>query len=206
MAPSYLFEWCKMKSTLLRDSANYYDSLKEYEYIFTLGKKATLRTVRVKFPNSSYHHLAGFQYIKQDSNFKSKKMAIYNVKSRIITQEKFELNELSEKIGNRWLAILQIQRILDDNKCFYEYPDNAGPQRSKIKAKFALIANDANESLLLFLNGKTDTDMTPCSIIIEKDAKLYYAGYTRWTTLKIIRSDLHSNIQTIMYQSNTYRE
>lgn len=109
-----------MNNNVLLLSANYYDSLKSYEYEFVLGKKKNQRIIRVLFPGNSYHHLAGFHYVTQDSLFISKKMAIYQVKTHKITQERIASLGVEDQINNRCAAILQIQRILDNNKCFYE--------------------------------------------------------------------------------------
>ena len=59
--------------------------------------------------------------------------------------------------------------------------------------------------IMLFLNGKNDSDMIPCSIIMEDDPK-YYAGYTRWTTLKITKIDHHLNCSKVIYRSGAYLE
>ncbi len=187
---------------LLAACAQAYSSLLKCEYLYIIGRRGHTREIRLRFPEAAFHHLAGFHYLDGDDRFARKGQALRNVITQRIRQEDIALDGKAVLLAKRWEAMVHVHGILGA-KAVFHYLKN-GPAFSNIRARYMMTVAVSECSYLLFLNGKTDDDLIPCSILTERDEARYRRNAAVWTTLQITRVELDSGAHQVLYQSPSF--
>lgn len=169
---------------MLLEAAYSYSALCSYRIYYGLGKNGKFRSLEISFPDDAFYHLAGFQYITRNPIFVSKRQALYNVKSRKISEDDFINSEIRQMIENRWSTIVQIENAMKDTRFIMEYINTRGPIGSNIKARFVILNNVHGDKHYYFFDGKGDDKLVPVSCVIENERQ-YESGCAKWTVLRI---------------------
>lgn len=182
---------------MLLKAANSYSTLCTYRFLFGLGKREVYRKVEISFPESAFHHLAGFQYVTRNPKFVSKSKALNNVKTKIICEQDFDQVHNLEQIRNRWSTIGLIEEAIHRCRFMLEYVQHQGPSGSRIKATYLIAHNHEDNVHYFFFDGKKDDEIVPVSCLLENKRR-YDQGCVKWTVLRIERSRTDgSGIETI---------
>ena len=115
-----------------------YQQLMNYEYKITVGRKGTLIVVSLSFPESAFHHLAGFQYSRLEI-LKEQKSAFSKVLNQKVTFDM--LSNSGFQHWDRIEGIISLQQNLEANRFVFRYRSHECPY-SKIQADYLLTWED----------------------------------------------------------------
>lgn len=187
---------------MLIQAAHSYSALCEYQFLLGLGRKGIYKRITISFPESAFHHLAGFQYVTRNPKFTSKRQALHQVKTRIITEGDFDSIKNLDMIKNRWRTISLLESALQSFQHIMEYSRSQGPDRSNIRAKYVLPYLHDDDTHYIFFNGKSDDEMVPVSCLVDNHWQ-YELGCTKWTVLKIEKKNTSNNsFETLFSHKN----
>lgn len=183
---------------MILKAAYSFSALSSFQIYYGMGKKGKYRSLEISFPDDAFHHLAGFQYITRNPVFVSKRMALYNVISRKITEADFSTSSEYKMISNRWAAIVEIENAMMSARTILEYTKKSGPIGSKIKARFVILHTVEENNHYYFFDGKTDESLVPVCCLTENKQQ-YELGCARWTVLKIEKISRDGSSSKIIY-------
>ncbi len=176
---------------ILMQSALAYRELMQYRYIFTLERKGEASTVRVTFPESAYHHLAGF-HKASFAALRNKSKSLRTILDAKVTAADFAAAGYA--FEDRWSSLCHLQDMLESNQAVFRY---RGHERadSRIAADYLL-----QDDLTVFFIA----DEHPASIFGQK-GQHYEQNCPRFTTLQIVRENVDTGEQVVVYRAASYK-
>ena len=188
---------------LLQQSALAWKEITEYRYLFTYGYKKKLYPINLTFSLEDYHHLAGFQYMKDISlpNYTSAKIVDRILEGKILFEKVQKASLYEEMIKPRLEALVHLKNSLDNEFTLYSYMPRMYPFITNIKADY-LIASHINIDSFIFIirstpQGEAKCDFLCCSIFEEGDRD-YEANQRSRALLKKERVHIPTNTSTIL--------
>ena len=188
---------------LLQQSALAWKEITEYRYLFTYGYKKKLYPINLTFSLEDYHHLAGFQYMKDISlpNYTSAKIVDRILEGKIPFEKVQKATQYEEMIKPRLEALVHLKNSLDNEFTLYSYMPRMYPFITNIKADY-LIASHINIDSFIFIirstpQGEAKCDFLCCSIFEEGDRD-YEANQRSRALLKKERVHIPTNTSTIL--------
>lgn len=172
-------------------SAQAYQALMPYRYLFSLGFKGKLQVVTVEFPQDGFYHLAGFH--KAGLSLASRKQALTEVLQGALTAARFSAGGYAP--ADRWTAICGLQEMIEANRAVFRYRGHE-QQWSRIEADYLLAAEDA----FLFID-----DGKPVSIF-GRSERAYELGCPKLKTLMIRRETIATGCMETVFRSPSFRE
>lgn len=114
-----------MEDSLLYKAAQTWDKLCNYSFSFTYDFKKRLYTINLTLEPSNFHHLAGFQYLKDLSLPQySKAMYVKRILEGKVTQEQIEKGSQYDKmVKPRLLALEKLDEILNNEFTLYSFQE-----------------------------------------------------------------------------------
>ena len=188
---------------LLQQSALAWKEITEYRYLFTYGYKKKLYPINLTFSLEDYHHLAGFQYMKDIAlpNYTSAKIVDRILEGKILFEKVQKASLYEEMIKPRLEALVHLKNSLDNEFTLYSYMPRMYPFITNIKADY-LIASHINIDSFIFIirstpQGEAKCDFLCCSIFEEGDRD-YEANQRSRALLKKERVHIPTNTSTIL--------
>lgn len=175
---------------LLMKSALAYKDLSIYEYTLTCGRKGIKTQISIRFPESAYHHLAGFQYSRLTA-LKEQKSALNNVLSEKVSY--VQLIASGFRHSDRLESLVCLRECLEANRFVFRYNSKAHPY-FKIDADYLMLFED----IVFFTKG-----VSPVSIFKNTTAD-YQQGCPQLTVLQIRRTNLTTKEEAVTYQREGY--
>lgn len=177
---------------LLKKSALAYSELSAYEYILICGRKGVQSQVTIRFPDSAYHHLAGFQYSRLAA-LKHQKTALATVLSGRVTHAQLLASGFQH--NDRLESLTQLRRCLEANQFVFRYNSRPHPY-SRIKAEYLMLFED----IVFFTDGTI-----PVSIFKNHSVD-YQEGCPQLTVLQIRKIHLATGEVTVTYQRKSFQD
>jgi len=178
---------CSDMCDVLKKAALAYERLAQYEYQITCGRKGHLLTVVLSFPESAFHHLAGFQYARLEK-LKEQKSALQVILSEQVSAQ--SLSESGFKHWDRLEGIIALQENLEQNRFVFRYREHECPF-SKIQADYLLTWED----VVFFI-----ANQSPVSIFRNVLNTEYEKRCPKFTVLKIERISKSTQEVLALYQ------
>lgn len=172
-------------------------------YTFTIGRKGHTRKITIEFTNDEFKHLAGLQYLK-DIKFPSPKAEdalIFTRDSPSFQQlilSSVSFSQISERITH--LEHLDwVLRQPDDIVVWEQKKSRFG---SKLSADY-IISRLHNQKCDIFGIKQKGINYRGVTFIVNTHER-YISGQTKWTVLKIERSD--KNTSEMVFVSPRFKE
>ena len=197
---------------VLLQAAENFRRLTFIKYRFILGKRNKMTDISIIFSEKDFHHLAGLQYLKDMPELKQSRSKIFN---KIIADENFRKkiykSTFYPNIEKRLYALIQLEFLLDNNNIIFRY-DFRADKTSNIKADF-LIQTFDQDNIEIYIFGEKMSDINTnntqevyCKSMFPKETKDYTRYQSKFTVLKMIKSDTDSEMILKTYINNNFRE
>lgn len=189
-------------SDILLESALVYEKLMDIKYHITIARKQRLEHLIISFPQESYHHLAGFQYVGI-SQLQNRKSALKTILNQIVTESHIKSAGTFECIAGRLKSIALLPELLENGRLVFHYRGHE-PKWSDIKADYLATMKVCNESILLFTTQNNANEQIPVSTFTRNDN-----DYTRfcpsYKVLQVEKESISDGKRTLMYRSLSYK-
>ncbi len=190
--------------TLLFRAACAWQALQNVRYRFTYGRKSVLTVIELGFPQDGFHHLAGFQHLKDLQLPRANAARTMElVLNGVITQEQIQKGiKFQKTVLPRLQALVRLQDTLERDPVLYAFAAGKCPFHTDIVADY-LIVNEQPETDFVFIL-KTDkaeqeiADFVCCSAF-EKTFRDYTAGQGKRILLKRERIDCTTGETVVLY-------
>lgn len=197
-------------SDIFYAAASVWNTLTEYNYIFTYGYKNKLHTITLTFSPEDFPHLAGFQYLKDIKfpRYNPEKIVTQILNETITSAHITCAAQYKEMVLPRLEAMVRMKDTLDNDFKLFSYVPEMYPFYTKIKADY-LISHHADITSFVFIlqsaeNGSAKCDYLCCSAFKQGDRNFEQNQRLR-TLLKKERIHLPSNTSTVLFDKITPR-
>lgn len=194
---------------LLFQAATSWDALTQTIYRLIYGKKKNLISVDIVFRDDDFFHMAGFQYLKDirlSVQFPKKKAIHLILASEIKETDINKSANFLELIKPRLEAIIQLERMLDNNFTSYVFNTNSLPFHTKINADFLLSGNEKSDLVFLFTKKEIENGQYVCSSGFTFGERDFRKNQKSIVLLKKEKVQLLTGELNVLYISNTYQE
>lgn len=189
---------------ILYRAASVWKKLTEYRYVLTYGYKKDLYPINLTFSMGDFHHLAGFQYLRDISLPK----AYYRKTVEMILTQKIKYEQVikgvyyEEKVKPRLEALARFEEILNNEFLFFTYRADMYPFYTNITADYLISSHLGDISYVFIIKDTASAEMKCdylCCSTFTKDKRDYEINQQRRTLLKKERVHIPTNTTTILY-------
>jgi hypothetical protein len=168
----------------LRERAEVFSNLLNYEYNITLGKKGVRTDLCLSFEKVDFYHLIGLQYLKDRIQLRKNRERIFNqILNNELTFSQIRSSDLFCVIEKRFVSFVHIEQFLDSNGLVFKFNRRSIPSL-KMKAEY-ILENSIKSSIAYICIDKTDniTDKYYCRSFFPKENIDYTARQIKYTLL-----------------------
>jgi hypothetical protein len=191
---------------LLKNAALAWQDLYKIKYSITYGRKRKLYDVDITFEQADFHHLAGFQYLK-DLILPAilPNRYVEAVLKNKITGEFIKKSEQYESmVKSRLLAIVDLQEALDNGIELYDFKSENCPFHTNIAASNLIFGNSKLKEIFVFLM-KADSRYV-CSSIFLKNERDFTDNQIPLSILRIVKTNLKTQEQRVFIDKISEQE
>lgn len=197
--------FCLSSSTtdIFYQAASIWNSLTEYQYIFTYGFKSRLYTINLTFSPEDFPHLAGFQYLKDISlpKYNPEKTVSKILDGSITVEQVRQAAQYEEMVLPRLEALVRIKDTLDNEFNLFSYMPRMYPFYTQIKADYIISSHSDITSFVFILqstaNGSARCHYLCCSAF-KQGGRDYESNQRPRTLLKKERIHINSKTSIIL--------
>jgi len=182
---------------LLKKAAKAWRDLYNVKYSITYGRKGKLYDINITFKRSDFHHLAGFQYLK-DLKLPAIPQNRYVeaiLKNDITGKTVIKGENYDEMVKIRLLAIIDLQEALDKSVELYNFNPSNCPFHTNIAANNLVFGNSESNDIFVFLVEHEDRYV--CSSIFLKENRDFTENQIPLSILRIVKTNLNTQEQTV---------
>lgn len=191
---------------LLYQAAQAWLALTSYEYHIVCARKQKLHDLYLRFAPDEFFHVAGFQHLHDivlPVRFSQAK-AMDKVLQGAVTESHIRKSQsYVNSVSPRLLAIVQLEKILDNYFLTYSFDPKKTPGYTRICASY-LIAGGDPDVVFLFTDRKNGTKEVFSRSVFLLDQRDYRQNQTKLTLLLLERRNLQTQECTILYQHENY--
>lgn len=161
--------------------ANNFLRLTRFSYRFELGKKGRIVDIDLRFDRGHFHHLAGFQYLRDIDFIRTaeREVVFHAVLEERITMASLKKSPNFQKILPRLSVLNNLENYLDSDQLIFRYLEEKS--FSKIKADY-LLENHLNDSISYLFIAKNNEWFAAVSLF-EKGTQNYSKGMPKYAIL-----------------------
>lgn len=193
---------------ILYQAASTWRELTEYSYFFTYGYKKRLHTINLTFSMKDFHHLAGFQYLKDLAlpRYNQSKIVDRILNQTITYEHIIKGTQYHEMVKPRLEALVRLKDILENEFLLFSYMPRMYPFTTTIKADYLISGHLDLISFIFILqttsDGKAKCDYLCCSAFTKGDRDYETNQRTR-ALLKKERIHISTNESVVLMDKLT---
>ena len=186
---------------LLTQCAVNYQTLLNYEYRFTLGRKRKLIELVLRFSESDFHHLAGLHKLKDLHIARANRSTVFQqILLGKITYHTIIKSQFFPEIQDRISALPHLETLLDNDHLIFRYHKNVFPQ-SSIKSEFILkMGNGTTLDIAFLFLDRSEQGVYFCRSFFPMGKTDYSKGQMRYT---LLHKEKHHRIPATASSSTT---
>ena len=189
---------------ILYKAASVWKQLTEYRYVLTYGYKQKLYTINLTFSLGDFHHLAGFQYLKDITLPK----AYYKKTVELILNQKIKYEQVikgmyyEEKVKPRLEALVRFEDILNNEFLLFTYRADMYPFPTTIKADYLISSHVGDVTYVFIIKDSASAEIKCdylCCSTFTKDKRDYEINQQKRALLKKERVHIPTKTSTILF-------
>lgn len=186
---------------------NNYNRLLNTEYVILIGRKNKTCELKIHFDKQDFLHLAGLHYLSDIRQLRGDREAKYNeLLLGTIPAHTIESSIYYERIKARIEALSELPSLFESDTLIFRF-NNSMSVFTKIRHDYLVEFIGYDIPRYLFLREYKDKSFHGVSFFPEETID-YTKGETRWTILKVSKTDLSSadSSPAVLYVNPSYKE
>lgn len=193
---------------ILYQAASIWKKMTQYRYLFTYGYKKQLYTINLTFSMEDFHHLAGFQYLKDLTlpRYNQNKIVDRILDQSITYEQIIKGIRYDEMVKPRLEALIRLEDILENEFSLFSYMPQMYPFTTTIKADYLISSQLDLISFVFILQTTPDSEVKCdylCCSAFTKGERNYQTNQRSRVILKKERIHISTNTTVVLMNKLT---